>query len=268
MDKKGAFTLALVTGATSGIGSALARLLANKGIPLIIHGRDVAKLELLGRELSPLVSIDILSADLSTTEGLARMVACIAERMPDLLINNAGFGLYGHVLDYEIEEQLQLLHVNAEAVVRLSIACAGQLKAHGCRGVIMNISSVAAFPIAPRLALYSASKVLVNQFSESFDYEMRPHGIRVLVSCPGVVETNFRARASRGRGTSSLSWLLSRMTSTKEEAAAEIWRQIRRQQKVHIFNRFYRLITWCVRYVLPKALVAAAMDRSVAQLEE
>jgi len=267
MSKLPAFNLALITGATSGIGKQLAYLLASKNIPLILHGRDSDKLLSIAENLREFVPVTIITADLKTDAGQELVAAAIKDKTPDLIINNAGFGLYGHVLDYPTEEQLALLHVNAEAVLRLSIEGARQLKAAGKPGVIMNISSIAGFVISPRFAIYSASKAMVTHFSESFDYEMRPFGIRILAACPGVVKTNFRSIAAGKTYLHPPSDFFHINVST-EEAAHEIWQQIQRRQPVYTFSWFYRILIRLTRSIIPKKVVATMMDRAIRRLQK
>src|SRR5687768_9770759 len=186
------FTLALVTGSSSGIGESVSRLLADKGINLIIHGRKQEKLEEIAKELRQKVQVTIVNADLRYPEGRKTVVDCIHNLKPDLVVNNAGGGLYGEALSHETSSSVNLLELDGVAVLELSLEAARTLVSEGKKGVIINISSAAAFLIFPWFAVYSACKAFVVQFSESFDEEMKPYGIRVLTSCPGVVSTKFR----------------------------------------------------------------------------
>ena len=256
------FALALVTGATSGIGLALCRLLAGKGINLIIHGRDAVKLSSLAEELSDNVQVKTVLADLATTEGQQVVADLIAKLKPDLVINNAGFGLYGAALNYTTEEQLEILEVDGLATVRLTLEAARALIANQRKGVIMNISSAAAFIPFPNFALYSATKAMVNHFSESFDEETRSAGVRVLAACPGVVRTNFRSRAGGKEDIKKNS--IKPMTS--EFAANEIWHQIIKGKKVHIFNWKYRCAIYLSRF-LPKSYLARIMKNNVNRIQ-
>jgi len=99
------FSLAFVTGASSGLGAGICRLLASKGIPLLITGRNVERLKILADELQMLVPVEIIAADLSIEKERERLIDKIHEHVPDLIINNAGFGLYGPALTYETRQQ-------------------------------------------------------------------------------------------------------------------------------------------------------------------
>lgn len=255
------FSLALITGVTSGIGKRLCELLADMGIPIIIHGRDEEKLETVAKNLRRKVEIVPVIGDLSTPTGQAIVAAVIRHHVPDLVINNAGFGLYGEALTYDTARQLDILQVDGQATARFTLEAARALKNAGRKGIIMNISSAAAFPLSPRFAMYSATKAFVNQFSESFDEEMRHHGIRILVACPGVVDTHFREMAG-GKKLSKGEAVMS-----ADFAAREILKQIAERKKIHIFNWYYRLLCFFVRYILPKSLVAKIIERKIRELE-
>ena len=190
------FKTALVTGATSGIGEAVARLLASKGISLILTGRNGEKLAQLSTELK--VPVETVIADLSLPQDRAIVAAKIRTTVPDLIINNAGIGLYGEAVALSKEKQMDIVTLNVEALTDLTLESARVLSEAKRPGVILNVASAAAFTVFPQFALYSASKAFVVQLSESMDWELKSQGIRVLASCPGVVATNFRERAKGG----------------------------------------------------------------------
>lgn len=231
--------LALVTGASSGIGEALCRLLASKGIDLLISGRNTERLLTLKQQLEADVFVSVVPAELTDPEERKRLIEKIRENVPDLVINNAGLGCYGPVLQREMSELQHVIDVNCSAVMELAAEAARCLICAGKKGTILNVSSAGALQPYPYFAVYVASKAFVNQFSESFDYECRPYGVRVLASCPGQVATRFRERAggrirSGTRGT---------MVMSADFAAREIWKQIERGQPLRVFNGLYRLLT-------------------------
>jgi short-subunit dehydrogenase len=240
---------ALITGATSGIGESLARLLASKGVSLILTGRNEPKLQGLKAELSSQVAVQTVTADLQDKIDRERIVQVIREGSIDLLVNNAGFGVYGPAVSKSTAELLDVLELNAAAVLELTIEAAKTMVASNKEGVIMNISSVAAYHLIPNLAVYSATKAFVNNFSETLDYELKPKGVRVLTACPGKVATEFQARASNGR----VKLKAGGTVMSQEFAANEIWEQIQSKKSVHIFDWKYRLATICSRFV-PKSL--------------
>ena len=124
----------------------------------------------------------------------------------------------------------------------------------------MNISSAAAFQVFPYFSVYSASKAFVNQLSQSLDYELKPHGVRVLASCPGMVATQFRRRASGGFEAQPPS---SSAVMTPYYAAQKIWSQIQKRKPLDIFNWKYGLMAFLSKYVLPKSWVASKIADSI-----
>ena len=251
------FQKAFVTGASSGIGEALAKLFAEKGISLTIHGRDALKLEALADELRTLVPVETILGDLTKSEDRAKLIEAIHHGVPDLLVNNAGMGLYGEALSYSTQEQMGMFKLNSEAVLELTLEGARTLASHRKDGVILNVSSVVGFIPIPYVAIYSASKAFVTHFSESLDEELRLRGIRVLTSCPGVVRTNFQKRAMQGGAK------LSRQAAvmTPEYAAEQIWKQIESGKSVRTFDWIYRLISFLVRYVVPRAWLFSTLRK-------
>lgn len=250
---------ALVTGASSGIGEHLSHLLASKGINIIIHGRDQERLQQIAAQLQKCVEVEIVCADLSDPKQRHPLVDVIWRRVPELIVNNAGFGLYGDALTYVTSQQMAMAEANGSAVLELTLEGARALISKGKKGVIMNVASAAAYPVFPRFAVYSATKAFVVHLSESLDEEMRPYGIRVLTACPGMVKTQFRMRA--GGAPEEQGGSAGTMSSTF--AAKEIWNQIQDERKVNIFNWMYRLTTFFVLYLLPKRWVAQAVKRNI-----
>ncbi len=219
--------LALITGASSGIGEALAHQLSAKGYELIVTGRNRKQLDTLPGET--------LVADLA--KDTSPVVEILRTRAPDLVINNAGYGLYGHALSRPTEESLEMLRLNIMAATELTLEGARAMQAAGKQGTILNVSSVAGFFTFPHFSLYAASKTYVTQLSRSLDFEFRPQGIRVLAACPGQVRTGFRQRAGGDQGESNGFEVMS-----AEYAARRMIRQIDRGQGVATFHWPYRLL--------------------------
>lgn len=241
------FSCALITGASSGIGSALARLLASKKIPLILHGRNQKNLEKLASTLRGEVELSTIALDLSERCAL---IALIREKVPDLVINNAGYSLYGEAVDSTVEEQMKIHEVNGRAPLELTLEAAHALLRTKKPGVILNVSSLLGEIPSPGTAIYGASKGFVTLFSESLDYELAPHHIRVLVSCPGQVATPFAARAAKKSTVTRHGPLL-----TAEYAALQIWKQIERGKTVQSFDWRYRCGVFLMRHILPKKVI-------------
>ena len=205
------FTSALVTGASSGIGEAMVELLSESGIPTVVVARRRDRLDDLAARLP---SVEVLVADLTTSEGLAAVVARVgSSAMPiDLLVNNAGFGTSGefHTLDADrLDQEVQL---NVAALTRLSRAALGAMVPRG-RGFLLNVSSVASFQPAPKLAVYAATKAYVTSLTESLHEESRRSGVHVTALCPGMTRTEFQSVSNSDAYASqypSFAWLEAR----------------------------------------------------------
>lgn len=252
------YELALVTGATSGIGLQISELLALKGVNLILTGRNQEQLHTLKHQLSKKVNVQTLTIDLAQSGKRSHLIEVIHEQIPDLIINNAGFGLYGEVLTYETTDQLDLLEVNGKAVLEITLEAARALISMKKKGVILNVSSSAAFQIMPNLAVYAASKTFVNQFSQAFDFEVKHHGVRVLTICPGMVATKFQQRAGGKINQKQFGVL------TASYVASQMWKQINRLNPLSIVDWKYRVLTFITHFI-PKNWIASFTARIIAK---
>ena len=195
--------LALVTGASSGIGRALARIHAQKGGDLIVTARREAELESLKGELegSCGITVHVHATDLGepgAAEALCDTLGA-AGLIPEILVNNAGFGGHGRHIDRPLERELAMIDVNVKSLVALCHRIGGAMAARGS-GRILNIGSSAGMMPGPNQAIYFASKAFVNSFSQALDQELRPRGVTCTVLAPGYVETEF-ADVADLRGT-------------------------------------------------------------------
>ncbi|MFJ6573056.1 SDR family NAD(P)-dependent oxidoreductase [Streptomyces sp. NPDC091292] len=191
-------TTALITGSTAGIGAAFARRLAADGHDLVLVARDTERLRDQATELHDRhrVEAEVLTADLSTDDGIEAVATRVADprRPVDLLVNNAGFGNKGRYLEVSVADELTMLKVHCEAVLRLTSAAAGAMRARG-RGSVINVASTAAF--VPR-GTYGASKAWVVQFTQGVAMDLSGTGVRLMALCPGFVRTEFHQRAGMG----------------------------------------------------------------------
>lgn len=252
-----AYHLALITGATSGIGWAVSELLASKGISLAISGRNSEQLRLLKTKLSKQVEVESLQGDLSLLKGRGELISFLHERVPDLVINNAGFGLYGEALSHATNDQVDILEVNGRAVLELTLEAARALVSKEKKGVILNVSSAAAFQIFPLMAVYAASKAFVNHFSQALDFEVRKYGIRVLTICPGMVVTNFQKRAG-GVNLQQAGAL------SPNFVAEQIWKQIEQLESLRVIDWKYRFLTF-LSHFFPTSWIASIEQRIITK---
>ncbi len=242
-------TLALVTGASSGLGRLLAKKLAERKVSLIVTGRDAKRLE----EFSSCA--EVYPLDLTKREERKTLLDVIKKKTPDLVINCAGASLYGRVLEYSTEEEMNLLEINANAPIEIAIEAARALHAKKRTGTILNISSAAGYFLFPTLSMYACAKASLTHFSQSFDAEMKPYGIRIFVSCPGQIDTDFIYRAG-GKAEHPRALAMS-----AEYAAERILKQIERKKGVDIFDFRYRL--FLLARLLPKGILMRCLIREI-----
>lgn len=188
--------IALITGASSGLGEAFARVLAGRCKKLILVARREERLKALADELAGQCEVFCLAADLASPLGVASCIETIRQQGPvSILINNAGFGVTGLCHETQAEDQQAMIDLHDSATLSLCRAAIPFMRELG-RGDIINVSSVASFLPTPKLAVYSASKAFLNAFSQSLAEEVREHGIRVQVLCPGYTRTEFHVAES------------------------------------------------------------------------
>jgi uncharacterized protein len=188
----------LVTGASSGIGADLARLLAARGLGVTLVARREDRLRLLAAELSDQhgVRAEIITADLTDELSRSRIATELEDRslLVNVLVNNAGFSTMGPVYRSEPERELALVRTDVEAVVHLcSLFVAGMVERRS--GAVLNVASTAAFQPLPGQAAYGASKAFVLSYSHALRGELRSKGVTVTALCPGPVETGFATAA-------------------------------------------------------------------------
>lgn len=215
--------VALVTGASSGIGRALARRLAGEGSHVVAVARDRERLDALAAEVRsahPGVEVEVLVADLADLTGSAGVAAVEArladpERTVDLVVNNAGFGTYGPLVEADIETEQAEIAVNVTAVVRLTHAALRAMTARGS-GAVMNISSVAGLQATPGNATYGASKAFVASFGEAVAGELAGTGVTLTTVLPGFTRTEFQERAGiGGREIPERAWMSAEDVATQ-----------------------------------------------------
>jgi short-subunit dehydrogenase len=185
---------AIVTGASSGIGEHVARLLAARGYDLVVVARRLPRLEKLKGEIEAAhgVAVTPMQADLSEPGAAEALFARTegAGLEVEVLINNAGFGTQGHFPDIPWSKSAEQMQLNVIALTELTWRFVTPMKARG-RGWILNVASIGAYMPVPGYATYGAGKAYVRNFSEALAFELRRTGVRVCCLCPGPTETEF-----------------------------------------------------------------------------
>ncbi len=182
--------LALITGASAGIGAALARQFAEHDFDLIITARREANLQALAEELSSLVEVEVISCDLATTGGRASLFEKLQGKTIDVLVNNAGIAHSGNFASQSSAEIQNVLNLNIVALTELTQFVLPQMIKQGA-GRILNVASVASFQPVPSLAVYGASKAFVLSLTEALSEELRGTGVTTTALCPGLTKTDM-----------------------------------------------------------------------------
>jgi short-subunit dehydrogenase len=188
--------VALITGASAGLGVEFARQLSKRGHRLVLAARRKDRLDALARELGNTRAVAI---DLSKANATAKLMADLeaAGEQVEILVNNAGFGLIGRFAELDSKRERQMIDLNVGALTDLCRAVApGMIKRKS--GAILNVASTAAFQPGPKMAVYFATKAFVLSFTEALHEELRPHGVKVTCLCPGPTRTEFGEVAGFG----------------------------------------------------------------------
>ena len=188
--------VALVTGASAGLGAEFARQLSKRGYRLVLAARRKDRIEELARELGKARAVAI---DLSKKDSAARLLADIEGNgeTVDLLVNNAGFGLIGRFAELDAKRERQMIDLNVGTLTDLCRALAPQMITRKS-GSILNVASTAAFQPGPKMAVYFATKAFVLSLTEALHEELKPHGVKVSCLCPGPTRTEFGEVAGFG----------------------------------------------------------------------
>jgi uncharacterized protein len=249
----------VLTGASSGIGAALARVFAEHGHELALVARREAELTALAEEIAagnrkrPLV----LPIDLSRSDAPARISHELIARglEPAIVVNNAGFGLLGGATALDRAEQLAMIDLNVRTLTDMSLRWIESLTRH--RGGILNVASVAGFMSGPNMAIYYATKAYVLSFSEALHVELKSRGVRVTVLAPGPVPTEFQARAGLGAKLPPL------LTVSPEKVARAGYAGLMRGRRLVVPGLGTKLVTFMPR-IFPRGLMLRLVQMSQA----
>jgi uncharacterized protein len=254
--------LALITGASAGIGREFSRQLARAGQDLVLGARDAERLSALAKELTAAtgVAVESLPADLSREEEVSRVAARIGA-LPrlTLLVNNAGFGTTGTLALADPELQAAMLRLHVLAPMRLTQAALPVLLANR-RGGIINVSSVASFIFAPGHVNYCASKAYLTTFTEGLAAELAGTGVRAQALCPGFTHTEFHQRMGVPKDRVSVMWM-----SAESVVRASLRSFERGGPVVFVPGVRYKVLALVAR-VLPRTLLGRLTGRPSSKM--
>jgi uncharacterized protein len=245
----------LITGASAGIGTELARVFASNGHRVALVARRADRLKAVADELvskgytAPLV----ISCDLRQPDAGDKIAQALNDAGVEVeyLVNNAGFGLFGLATTRDRAEQLDIITVNIRALTDLSLRFADQLIRN--RGGILNLGSIAGFLPGPGMAVYYASKAYVLSFSEALRCELAPQGVRVTVVCPGPVPSEFQARAGFAPGFDSAI-----LDVPPDKVAEQAYRGLMTNKRAVLPGAFIKLVPFLLR-LFPRSFILTAV---------
>ncbi len=246
--------IALITGASSGIGKAFAELLATVGYDLVLVARNIDELNrIAGMEMTRnQTKVVTISLDLSKLDAVDKLAGELAERKiePDIIVNNAGFGLVGEATELSSEQQLQMIDLNIRALTAITLKFLPAMKDRDGAGII-NVSSIAAFLPGPYMSVYYATKAYVQSFTESLTEELKGNKVKIMALCPGPVDTGFQSTA----GLDTSRWVFKLMApKTAREVAQAGWAGFKAGNKT-VFPGLVDLLTSWVAKFAPKVLL-------------
>jgi short-subunit dehydrogenase len=247
----------LITGASAGIGTELSRVFASNGHRVALVARREDRLATLAGEIvaaggaAPIT----IPCDLGQPDAGDKIAAAVAAHGVEVeyLVNNAGFGLFGHAIELDRAEQLDMIAVNIRALTDLSLRFSDHLIRH--RGGILNVSSIAGFLPGPGMAVYYASKAYVLSFSEGLRGELASRGVRVTTLCPGPVPSEFQSRAGFEPGFDSAI-----LNVSAPDVAKEAYRGLMANKRVVLPGLGIKILPFLLR-LFPRGFILAAVSR-------
>ncbi|WP_411334168.1 SDR family NAD(P)-dependent oxidoreductase [Metabacillus indicus] len=246
----------LITGASDGIGKELAYKYAQDGYRLVLAARSEEILQKLAEELKP-APVIVKRKDLSDMNQVRELYEELkAESVQvDVLVNNAGFGLYGEFVRTSAEEELNMIDLNIKSITLLAKLFAPDMAARGS-GHILNVASTAAFQPGPLMAVYYATKAYVLSFSEAIENELKGTGVSVSVLCPGPTKTGFSDRANLGQ-----SKLFKSGVMDVKEVADAAYKGLHKKKTVIIPGLKNKMLAAAVRF-MPRKTVTGVVRKT------
>ena len=247
----------LITGASAGIGTELARVFASQGHRVAMVARRVDRLNALAGELTAAghTAPIVIPCDLTQSDAGDRIADALTAAGVEIeyLVNNAGFGVFGNAIQRPRADQLDIITVNIRALTDLSLRFSDQLIRN--RGGILNLGSIAGFLPGPGMAVYYASKAYVLSFTEAMRAELGPLGVRVTVVCPGPVPSEFQARAGFAPGFDSAI-----LNVPAAEVARQAYRGLMANKRAVMPGLGIKIVPFLLR-LFPRSFILAAVAR-------
>ena len=247
----------LITGASAGIGTELARVFASNGHRVVLVARRADRLATLAGEITaaggkaPIV----IPCNLEQSDAGDQIAAALAAAGVEVeyVVNNAGFGLFGCAIELDRAEQLNIIAVNIRSMTDLSLRFSDSLIRH--RGGILNVASIAGFLPGPGMAVYYASKAYVLSFTEALRQELASRGVRVTALCPGPVPSEFQARAGFQPGFDSAI-----LNVSAPDVAQQGYRGLMANKRVVLPGLGIKIVPLLLR-LFPRGFILAAVGR-------
>jgi uncharacterized protein len=252
--------VALITGASSGIGEAIARKLAGRRFDCVLTARRTDRLEKLATDLgkSHGVSARVVGADLGNYGGASELIEAVSRIEPriDVLVNNAGFGVYGRLVEQDASRVAQMIELNVTSLTVLTHHYVKEMVKHRS-GRVLQVSSIGAFQPSPLYAVYSATKSYVLSFSEALNHELHGTGVSVTTMCPGLTATEFHAVAAHKKPK----WM-NLVTMTAEDVAEIGIRSMMRGRSV-VTTGFLNKLTALLVKLMPRSWATSMAEMTM-----
>lgn len=256
----------LITGASTGIGAEFARQFAAMGHHLVVVARSADRLNELAEQLQSAygVAVTVLAMDLSlptAADDLRQQTDRLGLEIT-VLVNNAGFGTHGDVVDVDPHRLEEAIELNCRTLVGTTARYLPQMRARGA-GTIINVASTAAFQPLPKMAVYGATKAFVLSFTEALWAEERRHGIRVLAVCPGMTDTPFFELAGDGAARGAARSAALGLTRTPQQLVAATMRALPGRKPSFVDGAANAVVARALTRVLPRRMLIAVSGRLV-----
>ena len=247
----------LITGASAGIGTELARVFAANGHRVALVARRADRLTALAGEITAAggAAPILIPCDLQQYDAGDKVAAALAAEGVEVeyVVNNAGFGLFGNAIDLDRADQLNIIAINIRTLTDLSLRFSESIIRH--RGGILNVSSIAGFLPGPGMAVYYASKAYVLSFTEALRGELASRGVRVTALCPGPVPSEFQARAGFSPGFDSAI-----LNISPADVALQGYRGLMANKRVVLPGLGIKIVPFLLR-LFPRGFILAAVAR-------